>query len=126
MDGAQRGQVARAVNWDPLTVAARRQLLDALEALEAHREALVLVGSQAIYLHTGASDVAIATTTKDSDLVVIPSLLVTDPTLDSALVTAGFGIDPRSGQPAEQNRCDSDPLSPARRVRARDQHGEQC
>jgi hypothetical protein len=35
---------------DPLYVAARRVLLDALGALDNHREALVLVGAQAVYL----------------------------------------------------------------------------
>ena len=38
---------------DPEFVAARRVLLDALEALGAHRKAVVLVGAQAIYLHVG-------------------------------------------------------------------------
>lgn len=36
-----------------LLVAARRALLDTLEALRAHQDALVLIGAQAIYLHTG-------------------------------------------------------------------------
>jgi hypothetical protein len=50
------------VSYSPITVAARRVLLDALEALEAHRDALVLVGAQAIYLYTGDTDVAIRVT----------------------------------------------------------------
>ena len=36
-----------------LLIAARSALLDALEALVEQRDALVLVGAQAIYLHTG-------------------------------------------------------------------------
>ncbi len=52
-----------------LLVAARRVLLDALDALAAHRDALVVIGAQAIYLHTGEADVALAEATKDSDLV---------------------------------------------------------
>ena len=35
---------------DPLYVAARHVLLDALEAIEPHLSALVLVGAQAVYL----------------------------------------------------------------------------
>jgi len=41
---------------DPLYVRARAALLDAVEALGAHRDAIVLVGAQAIYLHTGDAD----------------------------------------------------------------------
>lgn len=37
-----------------LLVAARSALLDALEALHAHRDAVIVIGAQAIYLHTGA------------------------------------------------------------------------
>ena len=36
---------------DPLYVRARRALLDAADALEAHLDAVVLVGAQAVYLH---------------------------------------------------------------------------
>jgi hypothetical protein len=38
---------------DPLYVAARRVLLDALEAIKPHLSALVLVGAQAVYLAAG-------------------------------------------------------------------------
>ena len=31
-------------------IAARRALLDALEALKSHRDAVILIGAQAIYL----------------------------------------------------------------------------
>jgi hypothetical protein len=44
---------------DPEYIAARRVLLDALEALGAHRKAVVLVGAQAIYLHVGEGDLAV-------------------------------------------------------------------
>jgi hypothetical protein len=43
---------------DPEYIAARRVLLDALEALGAQRKAIVLVGAQAIYLRVGAGDMA--------------------------------------------------------------------
>ena len=41
---------------DPLYIAARGALLDALEALGPQRHAVILVGAQAIYLYTGAID----------------------------------------------------------------------
>jgi hypothetical protein len=44
-----------------LFIRSRRALLDALAALEPHLDALVLVGAQAIYLHTSEVDEAIAT-----------------------------------------------------------------
>ena len=47
---------------DPLYVAARGVLLDALEGLGEQRDALILAGAQAIYVHTGAADLAIAET----------------------------------------------------------------
>jgi hypothetical protein len=38
---------------DALHVRARAALLDAAEAMAEHREAVVLVGAQAVYLQTG-------------------------------------------------------------------------
>ena len=55
---------------EPLYVAARGVLLDALDALGEQREALILAGAQAIYIHTGAADLAVAEFTTDGDLVV--------------------------------------------------------
>jgi nucleotidyltransferase-like protein len=69
---------------------ARRVLLDALAALQDHRAAVILVGAQAIYLHTGAGDLAVATYTSDADLVLNPLVLADDPKLDSLLAAAGF------------------------------------
>lgn len=45
---------------DPRYVEARRVLLDALEALRPHRNAVIVAGAQAVYLHTGPGDLAIA------------------------------------------------------------------
>lgn len=73
------------MTYTPITIAARRVLLDAVEALADHRDGLVLVGAQAIYLYTGDADVAIATTTKDSDIALIPVRLPADPTLETAM-----------------------------------------
>jgi Nucleotidyltransferase len=82
-----------------LLVAARSALLDALEALAAHRSALVLIGAQAIYLHTGAAAVALAEATKDSDLAVDPRELPDTPLLDEAMQAAGFYRDTTHPQP---------------------------
>ena len=74
---------------------ARAGLLDALEALESHLGALVVVGAQAIYLHTGAIEVALAEYTTDGDVAVDPDLLSSDPLVEDAMRAAGFTPDPR-------------------------------
>ncbi len=71
-------------------VLARRTLLDALEALRDYREAIILVGAQAIYLHTGDANLAVAPFTTDADLALDPSALPPEPPLETALRTAGF------------------------------------
>ncbi len=81
---------------DPLYALARGVLLDALEALGSQRGAIVLVGAQAIYLHTGAAEFAVAEYTTDSDLGIDPGALKNSPELEVALGDAGFS---RSGQP---------------------------
>ena len=55
---------------DPYYVGARRVLLDALEDLAEHRDAIVVVGAQAVYLRTGAANVGVAEYTTDGDLAV--------------------------------------------------------
>jgi hypothetical protein len=79
-------------NHDPEYVAARRVLLDALEALGPHRKAVVLVGAQAIYLHVGEGDMAVAPFTTDGDLAINPGVLDDEPILAEALRAAGFGL----------------------------------
>lgn len=75
---------------DPLYVAARMVLLDALEALGEQRDALVLVGAQAIYLHTGEADIAVPAFTTDGDLVIEPALLRAEPRLSGVMQGANF------------------------------------
>ena len=79
-------------------VLARRVLLDALSALGPHRDAVVLVGAQAVYLHTGDIDLAVAPTTTDADLALTPDRLHDKPLLEEALRAAGFtaGLNPGS------------------------------
>lgn len=64
---------------DDLLVRARSVLLDALIALDAHRDSVVVIGAQAIYLHTGSAPVAVAEATKDSDLSIDLRTLGDDP-----------------------------------------------
>jgi hypothetical protein len=75
---------------DELYVMARRVLLDALDALGSHRDAVVLVGAQAVYLRVGEADLAVAPFTTDGDLAVDPAVLAEIPPLENALMDAGF------------------------------------
>lgn len=77
---------------DPEYVSARRVLLDALDTLHAHRAALILVGAQALYLHAGEADVAVAPSTTDGDLALDPRALSDDPRIDEAMTSAGFRL----------------------------------
>lgn len=76
--------------YDELYGVAREVLLDALEALGEHRESIVLVGAQAIYLRTGEADLAVAPYTTDADLGIDPADLKKSPPLDKALGDASF------------------------------------
>lgn len=80
---------------DPLYVAARRVLLDALTLLAPHGEALIVVGAQAVYLRTGEGDVGItiAPYTVDGDLALNPTLLRSEPDLEALMLGAGFSVD---------------------------------
>jgi len=92
------------------TIASRRALLDALEALGPSRAATVLVGAQAVYLHTGETDVPIASTTVDADLALVPERLRPDPTLDALLAAAGFSVDLQHPQPGKWLSRDGVPV----------------
>ncbi|MEV8513989.1 hypothetical protein [Dactylosporangium sp. NPDC051484] len=82
-----------------LLVAARGALLDALVALREHLDAVIVVGAQAIYLHTGAAPVALAEATKDSDLALNTRVLEDEPRLEEAMRAAGFHLDLQARQP---------------------------
>lgn len=75
---------------DDLYVLARNVLLDALDALGTHRDAVVLVGAQAVYLRVGEADLAVAPFTTDGDLAIDPARLGEIPPLEKALIAAGF------------------------------------
>lgn len=82
--------MSRPGDADPVLVRARTVLLDALDALVGQRDAVIVVGAQAVYLRTGGVDVAIPESTSDGDLALVPGLLVNDPLLEQAMRGAGF------------------------------------
>jgi hypothetical protein len=84
---------------DNLIVEARAALLDAVAALEAHKESVILIGAQAIYLRTGSATFALAEATKDTDLAIDARRLGESPLLEDAMTSAGFMINPISQQP---------------------------
>ena len=76
---------------DLLYVRARAALLDVAEALAEQLDAVVLVGAQAVYIHTGDADfVATAPYTTDADFCIAPSNLSDEPLLHELLQDRGF------------------------------------
>lgn len=82
-----------------LLVRTRSALLDALIALNAHSASVVVIGAQAIYLHTGSTPVAVAEATKDSDIGIDLRTLGGDPLIEEAMTKAHFHHDPMADQP---------------------------
>ena len=84
---------------DPNYVRARSGLLDALAALGRLREAVVLVGAQAVYeyIRDQAGDFAVSPFTLDADLALIPELLVGNPKIIDAMEGAGFTVADQPG-----------------------------
>lgn len=82
---------------DPLYVQARRVLLDATEALAEQLDAIVLVGAQAVYLHTGDADLAVAEYTTDADFSIGPADLTDSPLLAELMTAGGFVPDQHPG-----------------------------
>jgi len=71
-------------------VAARRVLLDALEALHDHLDNLILVGAQAVYLHSGEGALTVPPMTTDGDLALNAAQLADSPEIAQTLIHAGF------------------------------------
>lgn len=71
-------------------VKARSVLLDALDGLGRHRNAVILVGAQAVYAHAGDADFATVPTTTDADLALVPGRLADEPSIVDAMRAAGF------------------------------------
>jgi len=76
-----------------IMVEARRALLDVLDALAPHRQSLILVGAQAVYLRTAEVDLPFsASYTTDADLAMDPATLADSPSLSEAMERAGFTL----------------------------------
>jgi hypothetical protein len=84
---------------DDLLARTRSALLDALEALADHRDAIVVIGAQAIFLRTGPGSVALPEMTKDSDLALDPRILDREPLIEEAMRSAGFELQSQKPQP---------------------------
>lgn len=85
------------IDHDPLYVRARRVLLDALDSLGPHRNSVVLVGAQALYLRVGSGALPVAPFTTDGDLAIDPLNLADEPLLVEALTSSGFVLAVRPG-----------------------------
>ena len=87
------------ITADQRTISAREGLLDAVEALRAHGEAVILVGAQAIYVHTGEARAGFAVSpfTYDADIALDPALLGNAPTVIEAMAGAGFNLGDQPG-----------------------------
>lgn len=89
---ARRGMVA--VRVPPEHLPARSVLLDALDALAPHLDALVLVGAQAVYLHIGNAELIVAPTLTDADLAIFPARLLDAPCSRTPCVRRASGWPP--------------------------------
>ena len=99
---------------DPLYARARTALLDAADALATHLDSVVLVGAQAIYLHTGEADLADSTYgsvpeyTTDADFSLNPMALGDRPLVAELMAAGGFspGEQPGEWHSADDVRVD--------------------
>ena len=95
---------------DGRLIRSRAALLDALHALDAHRDSVVVIGAQAIYLGTSGAAVAVAEATKDSDLAIDPRTLGEEPLIEAAMETVGFVLAPVKRQPGAWLSADGAPV----------------
>lgn len=73
-----------------LLVRTRSALIDAIEALEDQSDAVIVIGAQAVYLQAGSMDIALAETTKDSDVALDPRVMSDEPRIEAAMQRANF------------------------------------
>ncbi|MEU3166125.1 hypothetical protein [Streptosporangium sp. NPDC006930] len=85
-------RIPEGVDLNELTVVARRVLLDALQALYEHSNAIVLVGAQAVHLRTTGVVLTGSPYTSDADLSLNPKLIRDEPLLNEAMRGAGFEL----------------------------------
>lgn len=90
-----------AFQIDPEYIKARKALLDAIEVLQPHLSSIILIGAQAIYIHTGDAEFAISPFTYDTDLALNPDQLASEPKLEDIMGRAQFV---RTAQPGIYKR----------------------
>lgn len=78
---------------------AREALLDAVDALGSHSDAAVLVGAQAVYVHSESEDASFSVSpfTYDADIALDPQLLADAPPIVDAMHSAGFRLGDQPG-----------------------------
>jgi hypothetical protein len=84
------------VDQQQLYVVARRVLLDALVALQEHRDGVILIGAQAVYIHAADAHLGVAAYTSDGDLALDPVNLSQHPLIEAAMASAGFSLNLRN------------------------------
>ncbi len=86
-------------SFDQNYIEARETLLDAVEALGPHSDAAILVGAQAVYVHTASVDDSFAFSpfTYDADIALDPERLEDSPAIVDAMSRAGFGLTDQPG-----------------------------
>jgi hypothetical protein len=84
--------IPEGVDLQELTVVARKVLLDALDALQEHRDGTILVGAQAVYLRAKEAALTVAPYTSDADLGLDPARIGDVPLLEEAMRGAGFSL----------------------------------
>ena len=99
---------------DEARIDARQALLDAVEALGRHSDAVILVGAQAIYVHTESEDASFALSpfTYDADIALDPDLLGSSPKIIHAMSGAGFTLKDQPGLYRRGERSQVDLLVP--------------
>ena len=101
-------------SFDPNYIEARETLLDAVEALGPHSDAVILVGAQAVYIHTASVDDSFAFSpfTYDADIALDPGRLEDSPAIVDAMSRAGFRLTDPPGTFRKDGRAQVDLLVP--------------
>ena len=132
MDARERRDMEATA--DRRIISAREGLLDAAEALGPHSEAVILVGAQAIYVHTGEAGAGFGVSpfTYDADIALDPAMLGSDPTIIEAMAGAGFNLTDQPGLYRRESGAQVDLLvpeavgGPGRRGARLDVHGNRA
>lgn len=101
--------------FDQARIDAREALLDAVAALEGHSDAAILVGAQAVYVHTESESASFAVSpfTYDADIALDPRRLPSAPSIVDAMRGAGFLLGDQPGLFSRDERHKVDLLVPA-------------